>query len=142
MAIFKEKMGASNYVILNALRRKEELRTATAQEGGAAADPGGVQNVAAATDREPLAELPPPLPAQIQQVDGTVISTPSRGSSSPQAYDEFEDDHYGEDRQERGVRRPQMRPAGKADKPLAWKGSSVERSKGVHRQSSGMACCQ
>ena len=55
MAIFKEKMGVSNYVILNALRRKEELRvTATAQQGGAAAaaDPGGVE-----------AELPPLPPA-------------------------------------------------------------------------------
>jgi hypothetical protein len=39
MAIFNEKMGASNYVILNTLRRKEELRTATAQEGGAAEAP-------------------------------------------------------------------------------------------------------
>ena len=39
----------------------------------------------------------------------------------------FEDDHYGEDRQEQGVRRPQMRLVGKADKPPALKGSSVER---------------
>ena len=119
MAIFNEKMGVSNYVILNALRRKEELRvTATAQQGGAAAaaDPGGVE-----------AELPPPPPAQIQQVDGTVSSTPSRGSSPPQEYDEFKDDLYSEDRQERVVRQPQMRPVGKADKPPAWKGSSVER---------------
>ena len=106
-------MGASNYVILNQLQRKEELRmTATTQQGGAAAaaDPGGV---AAAANREPEAELPPlPPPAQMQQVDWTVSSTPSRGTSSPQAYDEFEDDLYGDDRQERGVRRPQMRPVG------------------------------
>ena len=111
MTIFKEKMGASNYVILNALWRKEELRmTATAQQGGAAAtaDPGGV---AAAAHQEPEGELPPP-PAQMQQVNGTVSSTPSRGTSSPQAYDEFEDDLYSDDRQELGVRRPQMRPVG------------------------------
>ena len=36
MDIFKEKMGAHNYVILNALRGKEELRVAaTTQEGSA-----------------------------------------------------------------------------------------------------------
>ena len=119
-------------MILNALRRKEELRvTATAQERSAATDtdPSGVQNVPAAADREPEAELPSPPPAQMQQVDGTMSSTPSRGSSSPQAYDEFEDNHYSEDRQERGARRPQMRPVGKADKPLAWKGSSIKGGK-------------
>ena len=36
MDIFKQKMGAHNYVILKVLRRKEELRvTATTQEGSA-----------------------------------------------------------------------------------------------------------
>ena len=47
MDIFKEKMGAHNYVILNALPRKEELIvTATTQEGSAAAatGPSGVQS--------------------------------------------------------------------------------------------------
>ena len=100
MAIFNEKIGANNYVILNVLRRKEELRgTAITQEGSAAtaADPSGVLNVPAAADREPEAELLPPQPALIQQVDGTVSSAPSRGSSSPQEYDEFEDDHYSEE---------------------------------------------
>ena len=100
MAIFNEKIGANNCVILNVLRRKEELRgTAITQEGSAAtaADPSGVQNVPAAADREPEAELPPPQPALIQQVDRTVSSAPSRGSSSPQAYDKFEDDHYSEE---------------------------------------------
>ena len=47
MTSFKLKMGATNYVILNALQRKEELM-ATAQQGGAAAaaDPGDVAQVA------------------------------------------------------------------------------------------------
>ena len=43
------------------------------------------------------------------------------------AQHEFEDNLYSDDRQERGVRWPQMRPVGKADKPPVWKGSSVER---------------
>ena len=130
MDIFNEKMVAHNYVIFNALRHKKELRVAaTTREGSAdaAAGPSGVQNVPAAADQELEAELPPLRPALIQQVDGSVSSTPSRGSSSPQAYDEYEDDHYSEDRQERGVRGPQMRPVGKVDKPPAYKGSSVER---------------
>ena len=92
MDIFKEKigLGAHNYVILNTLRRKEELRvTATTQEGSAAAaaGPSCVQNVPGVADRELEAELPPPPLALVQQVDGTMSSTPSRGSSSPQAYD-------------------------------------------------------
>ena len=41
--------------------------------------------------------------------------------------DEYEDNHYSEDKQERGVRRPQMRLFGKADKPPAWRGSNVKR---------------
>ena len=103
MDIFKEKRGAHNYVNFNTLRRKEELRvTATTQEGSAAAaaGPSCVQNVPAAADRELEAGLPPPPLALVQQVDGTMSSTPSKGSSSPQAYDEYEDDHYSEDRQE------------------------------------------
>ena len=75
MDIFKEKMGAHNYVILNALRRKEDLRVAaTTQEGSAAAvaGPSGAQTMPAAANREPEAELLPPPPALIQQVDGTV----------------------------------------------------------------------
>ena len=41
MDIFKEKMGANNYVILNALWHKEELRvTATTQEESAATAAG------------------------------------------------------------------------------------------------------
>ena len=58
MTSFKLKMGVTNYVILNALQRKEELM-ATAQQGGAAAaaDPDDVARVA---HREQKVELPPP----------------------------------------------------------------------------------
>ena len=121
---------AQNYVILNALRRKDEQRVAaTTQESSAApaAAPSGAQIVPAAADWAPEAEVPPPQPAMMQQVDGTVSSMPSRGSSSPQAYDEYDNNNYSEGIQDRGVRRPPMRPVGKVDKPLAWKGSSVER---------------
>ena len=69
MEIFKEKMGAQNYVILNALRRKDEQRVAaTTQESrtAAAAAPSGAQIVPADADRAPEAEVPPPQPAIIQ----------------------------------------------------------------------------
>ena len=69
MEIFKEKMGAQNYVILNALRRKDEQRVAaTTQESrtAAATAPSGAQIVPAAADRAPEAEVPPPQPAIIQ----------------------------------------------------------------------------
>ena len=81
MEIFKEKMGAQNYVILNALRRKDEQRVVvTTKESSAAAAPSGAQIESAAADRAAEAEVPPPQPAMMQKIDGTVSSTPSRGS--------------------------------------------------------------
>ena len=40
---------------------------------------------------------------------------------------EDDNDNYSEGIQDRGGKRPPMRPLGKADKPPAWKGSCVER---------------
>ena len=53
-----------------------------------------------------LLQLPPP--AQMQQVDGTVSSTPSRGTGtgSAQAYEEYDDDPYDDDQPGRGARQP------------------------------------
>ena len=50
MVIFKTKMGLQNYVILNALRRKNEQRVANTQDSSAVAGPSGAQNVSAAAD--------------------------------------------------------------------------------------------
>ena len=50
MVIFKTKMGLQNYVILNAVRRKNEQRVADAQDSSAAKGPSGAQNVSAAAD--------------------------------------------------------------------------------------------
>ena len=41
MVIFKTKMGLQNYVILNALRRKNKQRVANTQDSSAAAGPSG-----------------------------------------------------------------------------------------------------
>ena len=60
MEIFKTKMGVQKYVILIALRRKDEQRVAvTNQESSAAAAaaPSGGQIVSAAADRAPEAEV-------------------------------------------------------------------------------------
>ena len=124
MAIFKTKMGLQNYMILNALRCKDEQRVANTRS--AAAGPSGAQNMSAAADRAPEAEARS-QPAMMQQIDGTASSTLSRNSNSRQLYDEDDNDNYSEGGQDRGGRRPPMRPLGKADKPLAWKGSRVER---------------
>ena len=69
MEIFKEKIGAQNYVILNALRCNDEQRVvATTQESSAAAAaaPSGAQIVPAAADRAPEAEVLQPQPAMMQ----------------------------------------------------------------------------
>ena len=85
----------------------------------------GAQIVLAAADRAPEAEVPL-QPAMMQQIDGTVSSSPSRSLNSPQMYDEYDNDNYSEGIQDRGGRPPPIRPLGKADKPPVWKGSSVE----------------
>ena len=50
--------------------------------------------MSAAADRAPEAEVPP-QPGMMQQIDGTVSSTPSRSSNFPRAYDE-DNDNYSE----------------------------------------------
>jgi hypothetical protein len=62
----------------------------------------------------------------IQQIDRMASSTPRRNSNSRQLYDEDDNDNYIEGGQDRGGRRPPIRPLGKADKPPAWKGSNME----------------
>ena len=89
----------------------------------AAADHDDAEQVAHGEQEVELQPLPPA--AQMQQVDGTVSSTPSRSNGSPQAYDEY-DVLYGDDQPQGGQRRPQGRPMGKADKVPVWKGASVE----------------
>ena len=109
MEIFKTKMGVQKYVILIALRRKDEQRVAvTNQESSAAAAaaPSGGQIVSAAAYRAPEAEVQQ-KPAMISRA---VSSTPSRSSNSPQAYDEYDNDNNSEGIQDRGERRPPVRP--------------------------------
>ena len=65
MVIFKTKMELQNYVILNALRRKNKQRVANTQESSAVGGPSGAQNVSAAADRAPEAEARP-QPAMMQ----------------------------------------------------------------------------
>ena len=125
MVIFKTKMGLQNYVILNALRRKNEQRVANTQDSSAATGPSGAENVSAVADQAPEAEARP-QPAMMQQIDGTASSMPSRNLNSRQLYDEDDNDNYIEGGQDRGGRRPPIRPLGKADKPPAWKGSNME----------------
>ena len=93
MASFKLKMGISNYAILNALLKKEEMM-AMAQQGQAAADHDDAEQVA--DGEQEVEQQPPPTAAQIPQIDGTLSSTPSRSNSSPQAYDEY-DVLYGDE---------------------------------------------
>ena len=81
-----------------------------------------VAEQAAEVEQQP----PPPPVVQMQQLDGTASSTPSRSNASPQAYDE-DDGFYGDDQSQGRQRRPQGRPKGKADKVPIWKGSSAER---------------
>ena len=56
------------------------------------------EDAAAAADHEYAARVAhreQEVPAvQMQQVDGTVSSTPRRGTGSPQAYEVYEDDIY------------------------------------------------
>ena len=124
MASFKLKMGISNYAILNALRKRKEMM-ATVQQGQevAAAEHDDAEQVAHGEQKVELQPLPPA--AQMQQVEGTVSSTPSRSNGSPQAYDEY-NVLYGDDQQQGGQRRPQGHPMGKADKVPIWKGASVK----------------
>ena len=51
----------------------------------------------------------------------------SRTHNPHQLYEEDENANYSEGGQDRGGRRPPMRPHGKADKCPGWKGSSMER---------------
>ena len=125
MTIFMLKMGINNYTILNALRKREEMRaTVQGQEGVADADHDDAEQVAHGEQEVEL--QPPPPAAQMQQVDGTVSSTPSRSTGSTQAYEEY-DVFYGDDQPQGGQRRPQGRLKGKADKVPIWKGASIER---------------
>ena len=78
---FKVKMGSNNYTILNALR-KIEKGVDTTQRAAA-----NVAEQAAEVEQQP----PPPPVVQIQQLDGTASSTPSRSNASPQAYDEYDE---------------------------------------------------
>jgi len=125
MNISSVTAGFMNYVILNALRRKNEQRVANTQDSSAAAGPSGAENVSAVADQAPEAEARP-QPAMIQQIDRMASSTPRRNSNSRQLYDEDDNDNYIEGGQDRGGRRPPIRPLGKADKPPAWKGSNME----------------
>ena len=63
---------------------------------------------------------------QIQQLDSTASSTPSRSNASPQAYDEY-DAFYGDDQPQGRQRRPHGCLMGKADKVPIWNGASAER---------------
>ena len=67
----------------------------------AAADHDDAEQIAHGEQELELQPLPPA--AQMQQVDGTVSSTPSRSTGSPQAYDEY-DVLYGDD-QPQGAQR-------------------------------------
>ena len=96
------KMGSNNFIILNALWRLEE-GVDTAQQAAA-----NVALQAAEVEQQP--PCPPPV-VQIQQLDGTASSTPSRSNASPQAYDEY-DGFYGDDQPQGRQRRPQGRPMG------------------------------
>ena len=118
MNISSVTAGFMNYVILNALRRKNEQRVANTQDSSAVAGPSGAQNVSAAADAAPEAEARL-QPAMMQQIERTASSTPSRNLNSRQLYDEDDNNNYSEAGQDRGGRRPPMRPLGKADKPPA-----------------------
>jgi hypothetical protein len=116
-------MGINNFVILNALRKLEE-GVDTAQQAAA-----NVAEQAAEGQQQPF---PPPV-VQIQQLDGTASSTPSRSNASLQAYDEY-DPFYGDDQPQGRQRRPQGRPMGKADKVPIWKGASYASPHGSTNQ--------
>jgi hypothetical protein len=83
MASIKLKMGISNYAILNALRKKEEMM-AMAQQGQAAVDHDDAEQVA--EGEQEVEQQPPPPAAQIPQIDGTLSSTPSRSNSLAHTY--------------------------------------------------------
>jgi hypothetical protein len=110
----KTSMGASNYNIINELRRKRD------------------QAARAAAEQLPAPAAP--STARIQQVDGTASSTParvissasgslSRSEPSAGAYDD-EDGYYDDDRP---LGRQRRVIQGKADKVPAWAGSGTER---------------
>ena len=98
---------------------------ATVQQGEAEAAAADHDDAARVAHGEQEVELlTPPPAAQMQQVDGTVSNTPSRGSGSPQAYEEY-DAFYGDDQPRGGQRRPQRRQMGKANS-RQYESASVE----------------